>query len=278
MVSQKALNGLRKSYIFVVKNNILLLENLGLTLTQRGYVLATALRETSSMTLRILAVILGFILLGVLMWNYERDIDLLIFWLIWIFILIFIVTIYYYTRHRKYFVELNKWKEDYLKQSYLLIFDTSVPRGIDTAEKVLNISRLIFPELRSDYIRYSPYYSDHISTYFRNLLKKNYKVEKNRKVNSYSLDLVVRTLRGYYIVKDFGSEMVTVNHIQNMINLISGAFRDRYQRTFVFRAVCIANQYESIFMGDELKQIMSKHMKTKIKIDLLIDDGKGYSV
>jgi hypothetical protein len=179
------------------------LENSGLTLTQRGYGLATALRETSSMALRTLAVILGFILLGVLIWTYGRDIDLLMFCLIWIFILIFIVTVYYYTRYRKYFVELNKWKEDYLKQSYFLIFDTSVPKGIDAAEKVLNISRLIFPELRSDYIRYSPYYSDHITTYFRNLLKTIYKVEKDHKVDSYSLDLIVRTLRGYFIVKDF---------------------------------------------------------------------------
>jgi hypothetical protein len=72
--------------------------------------------------------------------------------------------------------------------------------------------------------------------------------------------------------------MVTINHIQNMINLISGAFKDEYRRTFVFRAVCIAKHYDSIFMGDELEQIMSKHMKPKIKIDLLIDDGKGYSV
>ena len=230
------------------------------------------------MTLRVLAVILGFILFGVLMWNIGKDTDLLIFWLIWIFILIFIVTVYYYIRYRKYYGELNKWKEDYLKQSYFLIFDTSVPRGTDTAEKVFNISRLIFPELRSDYVRYSPYYSDHISVYFRNLLKKNYKVEKNRKSNSYPFDLVFRTLRGYYIVKDFGSEMVTINHIQIMINMISGAFRDGYRRTFVFRAVCVANHYDPIFMGDEIEQIMSKHVKTKIKIDLLIDDGKGYSV
>ena len=255
------------------------MNNSGLTLTQRGYVLATALRETSSMTLRALAIILGFILFGVLMWNYGRDINSLIFWLIWIFILIFIVTVYYYTRYRKYFVEFNNWKEDYLEQSYFLIFETSVPIGADTAEKVLNISRLIFPELRSDYIHYSPYYTDHINNYFRRLFRREYKLEKNYRINSYSFDLVLKTLRGYYVVKDFDNEIVTADQIQKMIKIVSRGFRDKFQKTFVFRAVCVAKEYESQFMNPQsLETLMLEQARPNIKIDLLIDEGKGYSV
>jgi hypothetical protein len=231
------------------------------------------------MTLRVLAIILGFILVGVLMWNYGRDIDLLIFWLIWIFILIFIVTVYYYTRYRKYHVELNKWKEDYLRQSYLLIFETSIPKGNDTAEKVINLSSLVFPELRPDYIHYSPYYSDHINNFFRKIMKREYKLKRNYQSKDYLFDLVFKTLRGYYIVKDFGDELVTTSHIQMMIRVISKAFRNKYQRTFVFRVACIAKHYDSQFMNrGSLEKVMIDVVTSNIKIDLFIEEKKGFSV
>jgi hypothetical protein len=231
------------------------------------------------MTLRILAIIFGSVLIGLFTWFYSTDIAFLVFWLVWISIVTFIVSVYYYTRYRKYFVELNHWKEDYLEQSYFLLFETSVPKGGDTAEKVINLSRLVFPELRPDYIHYSPYYTDHINNYFRKLLRREYRLERNYVTDSYSFDLVLKTLRGYYVVKDFSNEIVTVEHVRKMTRIVSRGFKDKFQRTFVFRAVCIAKEYESAFMNRQsLEMLMNEQVRTNIKIDLLIDEGKGFSV
>ena len=45
--------------------------------------------------------------------------------------------------------KLQEWDEDYLESAYILIFDTTIPKGDSTGEKVFNLAKL-FPELRAD--------------------------------------------------------------------------------------------------------------------------------
>ena len=40
------------------------------------------------------------------------------------------------------------------KARYTLIFDTTIPKGNTTGEKVLSLASLIFPQLRADYFDY----------------------------------------------------------------------------------------------------------------------------
>lgn len=46
--------------------------------------------------------------------------------------------------------KLQEWDEDYLESVYIIIFDTTIPKGNTAGEKVFNLSKLVFPELRSD--------------------------------------------------------------------------------------------------------------------------------
>jgi hypothetical protein len=67
--------------------------------------------------------------------------------------------VYYLVTGRRAGRHLDEWNKDYLQQAYILVFDTTVPRGNTTAEKILNLARAIFPELREfEYMNFLPPY------------------------------------------------------------------------------------------------------------------------
>ena len=57
-------------------------------------------------------------------------------------------------KSHSFYRELKVWNDQYLQNAYVLVFDTTVPKGNSTAEKVLSLTSLIFPQLRADYIDY----------------------------------------------------------------------------------------------------------------------------
>lgn len=114
----------------------------------------------------------------------------------------------------------------------------------------------------------------------KKLLHREDKLQKGLEIgsDSYPIDLVFRTFKGYFIVKCFGDETVTLEHLKHYLTIISRRFKNNYQKTFVFRAICVGKNYDRSFMNREsLEKIIIEELNTRIKIDLLIDDGKGYS-
>jgi hypothetical protein len=105
---------------------------------------------------------------------------------------------------------LEDWSRDYLQQSYILIFDTTIPTGNTTGEKILHMAIAVFPELIG--LTYSPtFWRGHLGyivVYLKDKfekLKKHKAIPKtlNYKINSYLIDLVLETKDGLFIVKDF---------------------------------------------------------------------------
>ena len=179
--------------------------------------------------------------------------------------------------------KLKSWNEDYFEQSYFLIFDTMIPTGNTSGEKVLSLAKLIFPELRSDYVELSPDFSDHIMHYFKKKFGKGEEQHISKSLNyivgSYSFDLALNTMKGYFIVKDFKDKVVTVDDLRQLVHVIHGKFKDKYRREDVLRVICTANEYDQPFLQRKsLEETMTKEIKTNFKIDLLIEEKVGYSV
>jgi hypothetical protein len=64
-----------------------------------------------------------------------------------------------------------------------------------------------------------------------------------------------------------------------MIKVVSKTFKDKYHKTFVLRAVCVAKRYDSQFMNRKyLENLMVDQVTSNIKLDLIIEDEKGFSV
>lgn len=186
-------------------------------------------------------------------------------------------------RSKRFYDELNTWNEEYLQSSYTLIFDTTIPKGNTTGEKVLSLASLIFPQLRADYFDYY-YVANFAKAFFKRKFTKSWKDKIEASLNyrvgqEYYLDVALRTLEGYFIVKSFGDSVVTVDNLKELIMTISNKFRNKYGRLDVFRVIVVARDYDQPFLNREsLEQMMKGELKSKFDIDLIVEEQVGYTV
>jgi hypothetical protein len=52
-------------------------------------------------------------------------------------------------------------------------------------------------------------------------------------IESYYLDLAMKTEDGYFIVKDFKDKVVTLDDLKQLARIVRTKFKDRYQRPFL---------------------------------------------
>jgi hypothetical protein len=131
-------------------------------------------------------------------------------------------------------------------QAYILTFDTTPPAGSTTGEKVYSLAKLILPELRFDYAQFSPSYTEYFKYYFKKQIGKSKEQSISRSLNyvigGNSFDLALRTMKGYFIVKDFKDKVVTEQDLKEFLHVIRSKFKDKYQRSFVLRVIFVAQE------------------------------------
>ncbi len=224
----------------------------------------------------LLVFVIGYFSLGIL-------VDDPLFFLIASLIIILPFLIFMIFRSKRFYDELNTWNEEYLQSSYTLIFDTTIPKGNTTGEKVLSLASLIFPQLRADYFDYY-YVANFAKAFFKRKFTKSWKDKIEASLNyrvgqEYYLDVALRTLEGYFIVKSFGDSVVTVDNLKELIMTISNKFRNKYGRLDVFRVIVVARDYDQPFLNREsLEQMMKGELKSKFDIDLIVEEQVGYTV
>lgn len=170
--------------------------------------------------------------------------------------------------------------------SYHLIFDTSIPKGNTTGEQVLSLSKFVFPELRDDFVVSiwdEPNAYAFILALIRKILRKpkpygEDAIRKDLAVGSEILDIVLKTKVGYFIVKDFGNRIVTIEDINQLIATCQ-KLKGKTPTRNIFRVICVAKNYDEKFLEREsLEGLMNQLLQSHIKIDLLQMEMKGYSV
>lgn len=249
--------------------------------SQQGYLVADSLYYTSRALFILFIAVIFYQLIGTLAAFADVETDFFKFWLPYTTILVSLVIIWYFIRARKFYRNLKEWNESYFQQSYMLIFDTTLPKGDSTAEKILIMSTLIFPELRSDYLNYSPYVTDNIKYFFRRKLGKSHLISKrlNFSIGSYLLDVVIKTDKGYFIIKDFRDTIVTLQDLDYLTKTLSERFKNKFRRTHVYRIICVAKTYDpSLLNREKLELLMRNELKSRFPIDLIVEEEIGYSV
>jgi hypothetical protein len=247
-----------------------------LSLSQQAYVIARSLSEI----INVLAILMGGMAFYFFVGIFVEDplsvllIVLIVFSPFLIFMLI---------KSRQFSRELNIWNEQYLQNSYILIFDTTTPKGNSTGERVLNLTRLIFPQLRRDYINYY-YVSNFVRFFLKKIFAKSWdkilSESLNYRINQeLSLDVALKTLEGYFIVKDFKDHIVTTEDLAYLLDVVSRKFRKKNLRPNIFRIIVVAKEFDRLFYDRKsLEQIMKKMVRKNSKTDLIIEEQKGYSV
>lgn len=181
-----------------------------------------------------------------LMYGNGIVIALLVFLFVWV--------TYRGKSHTNQFESIER---QFIRQSYLVNFETSVPEGETKVEKILNEAINVFPTLK-DIQRKAK----------EKKTKIPYKI--NQKINGDVIDGIVSTKKGDFIVK-FYDKTVTESDLEHLVTILSKS-RDK-----IFRVLVVAKDYDETLQSNKLVDIMDKLPKY-YKLDLIFEEEAGYSM
>ncbi len=156
-------------------------------------------------------------------------------------------------RGHKHTTELESIERQFIRQSYLVNFETSIPDGDTKVDKILNQAALVFPALK----------------YLQQKKSAN-KIKLNEQVNGYSIDAIVPTKKGDFIVKFFDN-VVTYDEIKSLCEKLSKS------RARIYRVLCIAKDFQQELQTQKLVDLMDD-LPTYFKVDLIFEEEQGYSM
>jgi len=153
--------------------------------------------------------------------------------------------------------EFESIEQQFIRQSYLVNFETSVPEGATRVEKILNEAIHVFPTLK-DIQRKAK------------LKQTKIPYKLNQKFSGETIDGIVSTKKGDFIVK-FYDKTVSESDLKNLVKILSKS-RDK-----IFRVLCVAKDYDDDLQSNKLVGIMDKIPKY-FKLDLIFEEEHGYSM
>jgi len=159
-------------------------------------------------------------------------------------------------RGQSYKKELKTIENQLIRQSYLVNFETSIPEGATKIEKILNHSSLVFPELRSLLGRDKSE-------------GKKLPYKTNQTVGNETVDIVVATKKGDFVVKFFDD--VSFKTLDQFAQAMSKSNKP------IFRALCVAKNYDEELQSSQLSSLMQK-LGLKYNMDLIFEEDQGYSM
>lgn len=158
-------------------------------------------------------------------------------------------------RGNVYQKEFEDIERQFIRQSYLVNFETNIPEGKTRVEKILNQATQVFPVLKE-------------------LQRKEYankmRVKLDQKINGDTVDAIVSTKKGDFIIK-FYDKTVTYDDLDNLCDKLTKS-RER-----IYRVLCVAKDYESNLQTNELVDMMDK-LNKYFKLDLIFEEEQGYSM
>lgn len=162
-------------------------------------------------------------------------------------------------RSNKMRKELKELRHELVRQSYLFNFQTTLPTGLSSLEKIMRLSCAVFPELDKEKVKEL--------TRSQTIHYRANGIDK-----TYTLDSVLETNEGDFVVKFF-DDSVTFEDIEKLVAAVSDYFKDEK----VFRVISVAKTYDKIFESGELEYKMNR-LKRKFNIDLIIERKNDYSM
>ena len=253
-----------------------------LSLSQRAYVHVKSLRSASRWLLILVIGILFFNVLAIIAWinATSKTIEILVSIIISTAISAYVLG-WFAVKAPHAYRKLQEWDEDYLESAYIIIFDTTIPKGNTAGEKVFNLSKLVFPELRSD-LYISPLDKPTFPAFMKALLSKRNIIRNsinedtsetlNRRFDSYVIDVAHKTDVGYFTVKDFKDKTVKPEDLRQLTRILKENF------THIFRVICVAKAYDESFLNRETLDKQMSELKANFKIDLIVEEKVGFSV
>jgi hypothetical protein len=251
-----------------------------LSLSQRAYVNSQSLKSASKWLLVLVSCITIFstLALGALLFSMSQNILVLISVVI-SFILSAYIIIWFIIKAPHSYRRISEWNEDYLHSAYILIFDTTLPKGDSSGKRLLNLARMVFPELRPE-VYYSALLDKPSAQAFTRSLWNKLRLSKDSKaqitfdqrVDSQNFDVVYGTEKGYFVIKDFKDQVVTSDELKKSLDTIAKHFSK------IFRVIIVSKDYEPKLKGESDDEYIKELLKYKFPFDLIIEENIGYTV
>jgi len=181
-------------------------------------------------------------------------------------------------RNSKLLSELNEWEEHFIDEDYVVTFSTTKPKGKTNGEKVFNMARDVFPELRAQDAGLPP-------------LKWAGVVENS---NGYKFDVFQKfgeDTDEVFVVKHFGDTVVTLKKANEACAEAKFAVKDEKVQAevgnplYVNRLIIIAKTFDDSIIptisptDDDLDVAKLEKAMDKIDADFYVDfmeeDEKG---
>jgi hypothetical protein len=154
--------------------------------------------------------------------------------------------------HRKEFESIER---QFIRQSYLVNFETLIPEGDTRVDKILNQASLVFPALKE--IQHKKY-------------ANKIKVKLNVQVNGDTIDAIVPTKKGDFIV-NFYDVTMSYDEIKSLCEKLAKS------RSRIYRVLCVAKDFEQELQTQKLVDLMDELPKY-FKLDLIFEEDQGYSM
>jgi len=158
-------------------------------------------------------------------------------------------------RGHKHTSEFESIERQFIRQSYLVNFETSIPEGDTKVDKILSQAVLVFPALKNLQQKKSA---------------KKINIKLNTQVNGYTIDAIVPTKKGDFIV-NFFDNVVTYDEIKSLCEKLSKS------RARIYRVLFIAKDFEQELQTQKLVDLMDE-LAIYFKVDLIFEEDQGYSM
>ena len=193
-------------------------------------------------------------------------------------IILIIVFLGVWKQNNRLVSELDEWEEQFIDEDYVVTFCTTKPKGKTNGEKVFNMARDVFPELRAQDAGLPP-------------LKWACVVENS---NGYKFDVFQKFGENndeVFVVKHFGDTVVTLKKANEACAEAKFAVKDEKVQAkvgnplYVNRLIIIAKTFDDSIIPtmsptwDDLDAAKLEKAMDKIDADFAVDfmeeDGKG---
>jgi len=172
--------------------------------------------------------------------------------------IVVIALIWFGSRGRKIWSELDDLQQQKIRQSYFLTFETIVPKGDTPTKRIFYMISKVFPEIKEAVKKAEK-------------KPKNFQYEVDKKIEGAVYDLKQNTDEGILLVKFMEKQTY-----DELIDIVKKANKIA-KKTKVFRLLCIGKDFSNVFQDYGFEGRMDE-LNRKFKLDLIEEDEKGFSL
>ena len=152
---------------------------------------------------------------------------------------------------------LEELVDGFIRKSYLINFETAVPKGSTRVEKILNVALKVFPELKETEKKAKQ-------------KGKQIHYELNKEVGDFVYELSLKTKSGELFLVIFLEEQ-TFEELEAIVKNTN----KKFEKNKIFRLICVGTDFTQVFTDHSVEEIMDD-LSRSFKLDMIEEHEKGY--